>query len=415
MKNMRKVLAALLVFLLLFVMAACGTGADSSDASQNTTTDSGGAPDTQQDETTSDNPYAGLSVEAVQAKVAEIAATAEWDAMAVDSGITDSITDLVYLEDDYTIRIGLGTGGKNEQNYTAALFQAYIEALTLGKVQVEIFPAGQLGTTTQMIQGVLEGSITSFIFPLEYLMTYAPASGVSSIPFMFNDSAQAARIFNSDPTMSDYLKECGFYPAGYLYEHSAVLLTDRKIQSLDDFNGMKIWCLASTLSQMEIEAYGASPTLMNVSDVALALQNGTIDGTYSGVTLYNAMGFYESASYLHSFPSKSLCGIFLFSTEYMNSLPDEVRTLIDGAAEYVIDNYEKNYVDASINISVSNILSNCEEVNSSEELIADMKAATSDIHEYFKTLDNDCAAMYKTMTELIEADNASGNVGSAKY
>jgi len=386
MKRFIRVLATILVLSLVFALAACGP--------QGTTTVS---------------PTTGGSDVDVKTVVAQVAATAKWDQMAIDSKITDTITKIVKVDKDYTIRIGTPTAGKNEQNYVMALFEAYVEASTAGKVQVELYPSSQLGTWSQMIQGVLDGSITGVAIPLDYFFTYAPAAGVVSVPFLFSKgSAQAARIFASDPTMDNYLKSKGFWPVAWLYEHSYTIIADRPINKLEDFKGMKIWTLPSTLGQKEIEAYGATPTLMDPADVALSLQNGTIDAGFSGVTFFNNQGLQDSCQYLNKIPMKSLPCVMMFGNEFMTSLPEDLRNLIDEAGDYIIENYEKTYIEASIDRSVKAILEKCELVEPSADLLADMKNATLSVHEFFKNIDADCKAMYEKMSELIAADEKAG-------
>lgn len=400
MKKTRRVLSIFLAAFLCLTAAACGGSSGGAPSSGGADTPAGGA------DTQAGSAAAGGDVKAV---IEEVAAGANWDEMVAESGIVDTITEILPVEKDYTIRIGTPTGGRNEQNYVMALFEAYIEATTAGKVQVELYPASQLGTATQMIQGVLDGSITGVAIPLDYFYTYAPASGIASVPFMFpQGSAQAARIFTSDSTMDDYLKSKGLWPVAWLYEHSYTILADRAINAMSDFKGMKIWCLPSVLGQMELEAYGASPTLMDPSEIALSMQNGTVDGAYTGVTFFNNQGLQDSAAYLNKLPMKSLPCVMMFGAEFMTSLPDDLREHIQNTGRMIIEDYEKEYVTGSIERSVAAILEVCEENIPSEDLLTEMKEATKGVHEYYKNTDSDCAAMYEKMTELIAADEAAG-------
>jgi len=328
--------------------------------------------------------------------------------MAVNSGVTDRIKKITRFDKNYTIRIGTPTAGKNEQNYVMELFEAYIEGSTAGTVQVELYPASQLGTAQQMIQNVLDLSLTGVVIPLEYFYTYAPASGIVSVPYLFTGgSAQAKRIFDSDPTMNDYLKSKGLYPVVWLYEHSFTILADRKLDSMDDFKGMKTWVLPSTISKMELEAYGAAPTLMDPSDIALAMQNGTVDAAFTGVTFFNNMKLQDHAKYLNKLPLKPLPCVMMFATDWMESIPQELADLIVEGANMIVEDYEKEYVKTSIENSVKAVLEKCEEVIPSEEFLAELRKATQSVHDFYKNTDADCAKMYDKMVELIEKDNAT--------
>lgn len=64
----------------------------------------------------------------------------------------------------YIVRIGMPTAGKHFQNFTAEQYKETIEKATNGDIIVEIYPSSQLGTATQMIQGVQDGSIEGVRF-----------------------------------------------------------------------------------------------------------------------------------------------------------------------------------------------------------------------------------------------------------
>jgi TRAP-type C4-dicarboxylate transport system substrate-binding protein len=105
---------------------------------------------------------------------------------------------------------------------------------------------------------------------------------------------------------------------------------------------------------------------------------------------------------------KSLPCVMMFGTQFMEALPENLRNHIVEAGKMIIEDYEKQYITQSIERSVAAILEKCEEVIPSEELLAQMKEATKPIHEYFKSVDEDCAKMYEKMAELIAQDDAAG-------
>lgn len=189
----------------------------------------------------------------------------------------------------YTIRIGMPTAGKHFQNYTAEQYKEAIETATNGDIEVQIYPSSQLGTSTQMIQGVQYGSIEAVMIPSSYFTSFAPAMAVTDIPFFFEDSTQIFEILNSEENpLNDYLYTYGFKVAGWLKNTPRYILAQTQYFSLEDLKNQKIWCLPSTTLQDELTAYGAAPQSLDPSDIAVSLENGTVDGVETDVLFMNS-------------------------------------------------------------------------------------------------------------------------------
>ncbi|MBQ9979921.1 MAG: TRAP transporter substrate-binding protein DctP [Oscillospiraceae bacterium] len=408
MKMLKKSMALVLVLIMVFSLAACGAPADTTTPPADSGTTTPPASSTPS-APPADSGESEMTAEEVKAIVEEVAANSTWDDMAIESGIVETIDKIVTVEKDYTLRLGTPTGGRQDANYFMALFEAYIEASTAGKVQVENYPVSQLGTNPQMLEGVLDGSISAWVGPIDYLYNYAPAVGVTAIPFFFNDgSYQAVRIFNEDPTMDNYLNSKGFYPLAWLYDNSTTLLSAKEINSISDFKGMSIWCLPTEMGQKMISALGASPVLLDSSDVSVAFQNGTIDAGVAGMTFFNTFKVQESAEYIYNFPFVAAPIVVAFSVEFMDSLPEDLRALIDYAGDMIVNDYQKAFDEGFLKTSEASVLESVEFQPVSDEMVAEAEALCADIAEFYKSGSKENAEMYEAMAALIEADNAAG-------
>src|SRR5690606_21115278 len=73
------------------------------------------------------------------------------------------------------------------------------------KVKVEIYPASQLGSIPRMVEGVLFGTIESFITPTAFLVGTEPKLQVLDAPGLFDSPEHVGRVIH-DPAYRDHLE-----------------------------------------------------------------------------------------------------------------------------------------------------------------------------------------------------------------
>ena len=81
--------------------------------------------------------------------------------------------------------------GKNDQpKHVAALaFKEHVEKATNGSVKVEIYPAGQLGTAQQMMEGLRLGSVEVAVVHDGGIPGVYKTFNIFGLPYIFNDHA----------------------------------------------------------------------------------------------------------------------------------------------------------------------------------------------------------------------------------
>lgn len=303
----------------------------------------------------------------------------------------------------YTIRIGMPTAGKHFQNYTAEQYKEAIETATNGDIEVQIYPSSQLGTSTQMIQGVQDGSIEAVMIPSSYFTSFAPAMAVTDIPFFFEDSTQIFEILNSEENpLNDYLYTYGFKVAGWLKNTPRYILAQTQYFSLEDLKNQKIWCLPSTTLQDELTAYGAAPQSLDPSDIAVSLENGTVDGVETDVLFMNSQGLGESAKYLNQVPATPMTNLFCFSADWFDSLPEDYQELLISTAQDVIMNKEVAYVDQQYEGSLAALQeAGIEIVEPDAALLTQMEDVSKSVKDTFVNTDDKCKEIYEQLEALI--------------
>lgn len=106
------------------------------------------------------------------------------------------------------------------------------------------------------------------------------------------------------------------------------LVTVKPVKTLEDLKGLKIRTIAGPSVDM-LKALGATPIVMPMPDVYMALQKGTIDGVMADWEPINGFRFYEVAKYVTTNTpfSYSLFTIIMNQRKF-DSLPEAARAAI---------------------------------------------------------------------------------------
>lgn len=315
------------------------------------------------------------------------------------------------IEGSYTLRIGIPTGGKHQQNYFCEQFAAFLADLSGGQVTAELYPAGQLGTTAQMQESILNGSLQGLALPAAYLSSTAPAACVLDIPFLFDyekgANLQCYRVLNSGTSLDQYLYDQGYEIAAWPLSGMNYFMTIKPVLSMADLSGQKIRCHTSAYIQSALSKTGAVPTIVDTSELATALQNGTIDGLETDIVFACSQKTYELAGNFSFIPMNVSPLVFVLSVEWFETLPEEVKAVIAEAADKALEAEYAYYVDYENACIEEMKAAGVSIVEPDAAFIEALQTATAGVAEQFCGDSEQNAAIYKEFTDLIAADSAA--------
>lgn len=240
------------------------------------------------------------------------------------------------LAADFTMRFSTPTINELQFRWMQT-FEAAVEARTNGRLDVQLFPANQLGPVASVLQGLQLGTIEANIAPFEFHAGIDPAFQISAIPGMF-DTMQDARDRISDPETREMLLNIGLQRGirgiGAAIYGPAMYASRKEIKSLDDFDGLRIRVLASFTEIETTKALGAAGVPMPLNEVPAALQQGAIDGAASMIDVFLALRSYQVAPYLVPTELWYINSLASVSEVWFQSLPADIQTaILEVAAE----------------------------------------------------------------------------------
>lgn len=184
---------------------------------------------------------------------------------------------------------------------TAVKFSEGVESKTNGKVKVKIFPNGQLGSETDMINSVRLGTL-DMVLTGETLQNWAPKAALMAVPYAFRDLNHMNTVLNGE--IGQEIKEniqtnAGLIPLYYHERAPRNLTTNREIKSVGDLKGMIIRVPDVPIFVKTWEKLEAKPTPMSLQEVFTSLQQNTIHAQENPYDLIYSLGFYEVQKYAY--------------------------------------------------------------------------------------------------------------------
>jgi TRAP-type transport system periplasmic protein len=215
-------------------------------------------------------------------------------------------------------------------------FVAMVEKDSGGRIKGEIYPASQLGAIPRQIEGVQFGSIQGWMGPPEFLVGVDERFEAMSAPGLFSSIEQVMKVAQ-DPPVQKILygigEPKGLVGAGFAPIGPSSILTRKEVAHVSDLKGMKIRVLSSPFQLELIRRMDASPIAMTLADVLPGLQQGTIDGTLTTITIYTTMHYYDVGKFIIENDQPYVNSLFVMSKKWLDTLPADLQKIIhdDGA------------------------------------------------------------------------------------
>ncbi|WP_306573833.1 TRAP transporter substrate-binding protein [Anaerotruncus massiliensis (ex Togo et al. 2019)] len=234
-----------------------------------------------------------------------------------------------------TLKFGHVLAPGTPQHQGIAKFEELVEERTNGAVQIEIYPSSQLGDERELIEGMQMGTVDGYLGSTATMTAWIPDFMVFDIPFLFDGYEHEYKVM--DGQLGDKLKEeclpLGVHvltisDAGF----SNIINNGHPIEKPEDAKGMNIRVMESPGLIAYMNALGANPVPMAMSEVFTALQNGTLDGGTWPVVVAYFNKFYTATDYMTLIDPIPTSIMTAMSESAWNSVPEEYHDILTQAS-----------------------------------------------------------------------------------
>lgn len=234
-----------------------------------------------------------------------------------------------------TIKLRFSSPFPIMQTITGKIIKPWIDEINKaseGKVKIRLYPGGALGKAPESYD-LAEKGIADLSYHLaDYSPGRFPLTSVFSLPFMVPSGKDV-----SEAMWKTFMKEAKFreeyskvkvlalfgHPGGHFHT------VKKPIRKMADFNGIKMRTANPSISEA-LKLWGAIPVAMPITETYQSLERNVIDGTvlvWEGMCAFklNEVTKYATMADLYTMPM-----MIVMNKDKWDSLPDDVKKLIDG-------------------------------------------------------------------------------------
>ncbi|SFE89599.1 TRAP transporter substrate-binding protein [Alteribacillus iranensis] len=268
--------------------------------------------------------------------------SAESDPAESDSSTEDTTEALADAE--YSFKLGVITPPAHMWHQAAEKFKEELEANSDGNMTLEIYPSGQLGNESDMLQQIESGSLDFGFITAAEISSREEAFSAWFTPYLFETikDAHEARKSEVAQEMLGTLDSYGMTGLDYLFAGQRVMLfKDTEVKSPEDMDGL---VLRVTPSPPMLEFYnsaGASTEGIPLPEVYSAVQTGVIDGMDMDLDATITNKFFEVVDYGAVTNHMVWPSVAVVNSDTFNALTEEdqqiVKDALETAADYAVN------------------------------------------------------------------------------
>lgn len=225
----------------------------------------------------------------------------------------------------------------SEPMHKAAIYYAeLVQERSNGRIAIEVFPSGQLGSNVDLYEQVRMGSPVIQISDPGYLSDYVPDFGILNGPYLLDDPSDFSKIIESD-WYANKVEELAdehnmrVLSLNWLFG-SRHVISNQEIRTPADMTNLSIRVPPNTMWIETFRALGARGETLAWAEVYSGLANSVIDAAEAPLSSLYGSRLYESADVV------SLTGHFtaftgpIMSEQVYQSLPQDMRDMLVSAS-----------------------------------------------------------------------------------
>ena len=198
---------------------------------------------------------------------------------------------------EFELKYATGQDPSHPVNLRAQEALTRIREATSGRVDIKLFPANQLGSDTDLLAQVRNGSIEFFNLSSLILATLVPISGITSVGFAFKNydevwgamDGQLGDHIRSDIAKTPIFTVSKIWDNGFRHVTSST----REIRGPADLKGFKLRVPPAPALTSLFKALDASPTPINFNEVYTSLQTKVVEGQENPLAIIATTRLYE--------------------------------------------------------------------------------------------------------------------------
>ena len=215
-------------------------------------------------------------------------------------------------------------------------FAESVNAKSGGKIKVNLFLAGVLGSDQANVSAIQGGTLEMAVMNSGILASVAKELAIFDFPFLFANEKESDAIVDGPVgrKMHALLEDKGLVGLSY-WELGYRQMTNSKrpLNKVEDIEGLKLRVIPNPINVEWVKALGANPTPLPFPEVYGAMEQKAIDGQENPIAVIAANKFWEVQKHIaltnHQYNPQSV----IFSKKIWDTLSPVERKIIDDSSD----------------------------------------------------------------------------------
>ncbi|MBN9411043.1 MAG: TRAP transporter substrate-binding protein [Burkholderiales bacterium] len=283
-------------------------------------------------------------------------------------------------------KFGYGASEDNSQGMAVKRFAELVKTKTSGRVTVNTYASGKLGTDAQMQSAVQGGTQELMVGPTANLVGIIKEYALLDLPFLVTSYKEADTLLDGPvgQTLSQKLEAHGLVGLGY-WENGFRHITNsrRVVNRMEDVAGLKIRVIPNPVYIETFKALGANPVPLPYTELYGALETRSVDAQENSLGLLESGKFYEVQKFLSMTGHIYTPYVVLASKKWFDKLSDADKAAVRAAAAEAVPYQRTVNREATDKLKAQMVKHGLQVTDVSPAEIARMREKVKPVHAQF--------------------------------
>ncbi|MFW5877786.1 MAG: TRAP transporter substrate-binding protein [bacterium] len=252
-------------------------------------------------------------------------------------------------EDKKVLKLAHGLDTTHPVHKAMAFMADRCKEISEGKLEIEIYPSGQLGSEQQCVELLQIGSLAITKVSSAVMESFTSEFKVLGLPYIFRSKEHAFSVLDGEigreillSAEPYWIRGLCFYDAG----SRSFYTIDTPVEHPEDLDGLKIRVMKSIVSMNLVKALGGSPTPISFGELYTALQSGVVDGAENNPPSFYTSRHYEVCKYYSINEHSMVPDVMIISSKIWDYLSEQEQEWLQQAVDESVDKQRELWAES---------------------------------------------------------------------
>lgn len=242
---------------------------------------------------------------------------------------------------DFVIKLGSVVPTDHPHAISCREFAKMVEQRTGGKIKVDVFDSGKLGSNPELLDGVKTGVLDMCVNTPGVMANYHPVTGLLELPYLFGSKEHMMKVTRgpiAEEIARDYNQNTGILILGHFGGAQRNMITrSKRIDAIKDLSGLKMRTWEWNVMMNWWKALGAVPAVIPFPDCYTALQTGVVDGAENEYTTFTVSRWAEVCKFIALTEHNITVRPIMINKKKFDTIPPDLQKIMVQASKEASD------------------------------------------------------------------------------